>query len=556
MTLIIIVGLPAALVAVLWPWRFPVDRLHTSTEEGRREPSQLAEAAIGPSFTLYRPECWTTDSAELLSKVLLTSLVGVIFGSKSQQLIGLVVCVVLCCALLVLYMLLRPLRYDRGNTYKAIMYVGLIMKYIEGIVLATSAKDAIDQWPTKTSLVIVAVPVFVCVVDALHIPELLQSYTRWCGRCCRTSEAPDRGSVEVERERKAFRDLCTSSCQENKTASAALETRTLRARQFTNCFDDLVQCMLVVVQNYEQLVLGARPAGGKSIAKKPDSSAGNNRKAPIEFLKLAEDFVRAAVSSCEAAMASPHVGPSWDHLIALENHAVKISKFCFAARKHAHRKHPQLHITADETTSTAQQQHHKKRFGMVDLEIDSVSQLWLHKPVEFVATQLMPTPPTLVQTSTLTRIVTGIINPRAEKVDLFGPGMLEHTKSFSFKSTRSMSGREDEKKGARMQASDSIESKGGSGGAQGGGASSLSAPPAGISGGWDFSRVLMSTFFSGSVEHEVALEASRTLELMPAGNFPATDYSQSSHQSPSTPTLSSVLAETADSRETSFEAAV
>ena len=107
-----------------------------------------------------------------------------------------------------------------------------------------------------------------------------------------------------------------------------------------------------------------------------------------------------------------------------------------------------------------------------------------------------------------------------------------------------------------MQASDFIESKGGSGGAQGGGASSLSAPPAGISGGWDFSRVLMSTFFSGSVEHEVTLEASRTLELMPAANLPATDYSQSSHQSPSTPTLSSVLAETADSRETSFEAAV
>ena len=123
MTLIIIVGLPAALVAVLWPWRFPIDRLHTSTEEGRREPSQLAEDAIGPSFTLYRPGYWTTDSAELLSKMLLTSLVGVIFGSKTQQLRGLVVCVVLCCALLILYMQLRPLRYDRGNTYKAIMYV-------------------------------------------------------------------------------------------------------------------------------------------------------------------------------------------------------------------------------------------------------------------------------------------------------------------------------------------------------------------------------------------------------------------------------------------------
>ena len=354
------------------------------------------------------------------------------------------------------------------------------------------------------TLVIVAVPAFLCIVDALRIPELVQSYTHWCGRCCRTSvlpPAPDRGSVEVERERKVIRDLCTGGFKEHKMALAALETRTLRARQFTNCFDDLVRCLLVVVKNYEQWVcaLGASPAGE-------------------EFLKLAEDFVRAAVSSCEAAMASPHVGPSWEHLITLEDHAVKISKFCFAARKDAHGNHPSQSlskparrgrgVTADGKTPSTHQLHHEDRFGMVDLESDNVSQLWLNKPVEFVATQLMPAPPTLVQTNTLTRIITGIINPRAEKVDLFGPGMLslrhygEH-----FTSTRSKSGKEeeDEKKGAGMQAStkasDSFESKGGGQsqrqgeheskarkhaddllnsprGARGGWVSSLSAPPA------------------------------------------------------------------------------
>ena len=329
--------------------------------------------------------------------MVLTSLVGAVFNG---QLTGLVGCVLLCCIMLVLYLELRPLRYGQGNLYKALMYVGLATKYMEGIVLATSAKDSPDQWPTKTALVVVSAPAIIYIADALQVPELLRSYANRCKRlcwccCCGRSTPPTRGSGTAaifDVGCHAFQELCTKRTQEHGATFQALETRTSRVRQFVALHNDMIKQICFAVEEY------FRRERTPSITKSA-ASLEQRTTATRQLLQLADSCVQAAAASCAESVTSLHGGPSWNALVTTENCAVEFSTFC--AKFEGRPKNGAIHCRPT-------------RYGLFSLGNGQARKLWEHRPVAFVAKQLMPTAPTLVQTSTLTRILTGLVRPREE----------------------------------------------------------------------------------------------------------------------------------------------
>ena len=77
--LAVVVAMPLSMMMLLLSWRFPFNRLHELTDEGRWRPAQESDLELGSLFRLFRPAWWGMGLLELLRKLLFTSLIGVLF---------------------------------------------------------------------------------------------------------------------------------------------------------------------------------------------------------------------------------------------------------------------------------------------------------------------------------------------------------------------------------------------------------------------------------------------------------------------------------------------
>ena len=88
MVFIIVFGLPAVLLRMLWPWRYPFNRLYESSEEGEMVPTMEGKKHAGSLYSIYKNECWAQGIITMGIKVFLAAYLGVLFQTNQVRTIS------------------------------------------------------------------------------------------------------------------------------------------------------------------------------------------------------------------------------------------------------------------------------------------------------------------------------------------------------------------------------------------------------------------------------------------------------------------------------------
>jgi hypothetical protein len=193
MILFIVIGLPALLLRMLWPWRYPFNRLYESSEAGDMVPTVEGMKHAGGLYGLYKSECWAQGLVTMAIKVFLAALLGVLF--QTNQIGGAFVSALFCGVVMAYFAQVRPFVYENGNVLSVLSFGSLLTSYtaaafkklnhdlnVERGVETFSSFNA--SVPEGVVFFIWLLPYLYAVVDALGLDNLLEHGVFVLGRRC------------------------------------------------------------------------------------------------------------------------------------------------------------------------------------------------------------------------------------------------------------------------------------------------------------------------------------------------------------------------------------
>ena len=128
--IVVALGFPAILLYFLWSWRRPFDRLYVVDDEGQEMPTQEALDNL-QTLVLFRQSSWYFASVDLVFKLIVACLIGVIF--QQSQVAGACVSWFCCAAIATLYAYKKPYLYAKANYISVASYGALAVSFTSAL---------------------------------------------------------------------------------------------------------------------------------------------------------------------------------------------------------------------------------------------------------------------------------------------------------------------------------------------------------------------------------------------------------------------------------------
>ena len=140
-----VIGLPAFAVFLVWPFRYPVNKLYNTNERGEIQPAPNADKAVGVVYRRYKPSYWYFESVEMIRKILLAGVIAALpYSLIGGEYAALAWCIFICSFVTYFYATVGPFVDHEGNILQAVCHMTLVVVYFDAILLGT-LKDAFNE---------------------------------------------------------------------------------------------------------------------------------------------------------------------------------------------------------------------------------------------------------------------------------------------------------------------------------------------------------------------------------------------------------------------------
>ena len=175
MIFIVIVGMPLVLYRILWHWRFPINMLYECSEEGRWTPAPDAMAAVGGLYGQFK-EFWAFGTVDMIRRLLLTSLIKVIFAESVRA--TLLLSMIVSGAFALFFSYYQPYAYREGNYLAAAASIAMVPIYAGKLPAPFPTGDSDNDsfvemlWLRNLLLALMIAPLVVGTIMLFHFDDL------------------------------------------------------------------------------------------------------------------------------------------------------------------------------------------------------------------------------------------------------------------------------------------------------------------------------------------------------------------------------------------------
>ena len=195
MVCVTIIGIPVFIVYLVYPFRYPINKLYYANEEGEIAPCETADKAVGVVYRRYKPAFWYFESAEMVRKVILAAVIGAIppevIGTETAAICW---CILFCSIIVWFYSTARPFVDEEGNSLQTICHVVLILRYaslvLNAFVQNLPPLEINLHWNTFTTFYqpvtdsVTLIPYVMAVFYACKVEYFVDAILACLGRCC------------------------------------------------------------------------------------------------------------------------------------------------------------------------------------------------------------------------------------------------------------------------------------------------------------------------------------------------------------------------------------